>query len=47
MKPDRNWERLLHEIYVQEENEEPELWTPDADELIRQSPTGTLKGKSL
>ena len=41
------WKKLLREIYEREENEEPELWTPDAEEMIEQSPTGTLKGISL
>ena len=39
-------EELAH-IYEQEESEEPEEWLPSADELIEQSPTGTLKGRSL
>ena len=50
MKTVKLTNRILEElarIYEQEESKEPEVWLPSADELIEQSPTGTLKGRSL
>ena len=37
----------LHRIWEEEDEETPEEWFPTADELIAESPTGTLKGVSL
>jgi len=47
LKAVENWVELLHEIYSLE-NDEPEImYDLSADELIEESPTGTLKGVSL
>ena len=48
LKVSDNWKALLHEIYTLEEKEpEAIMYDLSADEMIEESPTGTLKGVSL
>ena len=37
----------LHHIWQEEDEKTPEEWFPSAEQMIEESPTGTLKGVSL
>jgi len=49
LRIDRNWKLRLSEIYALEENgrDDDIMYDLSAEQMIEESPTGTLKGVSL